>query len=858
MASFTDAISQFNPYVQQLPVELMGKVGMQKQAQYDAGVQKIQQQVDNVAGLDVVHDADKAYLQSKLGELGNNLKTFSAADFSNQQLVNTVGGMTSNLVKDENIQNAVYSTSLYKQGISEINEARKKGTARASNVWDFTEKANKWLSSNTPGQKFSARYTPYTDDYNKKALDAIKALHPKMQDIDIPYIVKNGQIDYNRLGEVMMNKKITEVTEGQIHDAVAAVLNENDYNQMSIDARFRFKDVDPIRLKELAVRDYSSQKNFAIEQIEALNEQRKMNIGSPEKNKQIEDRIKYYQDLLGDPYEDVKGKLDIELETNINEALDNPDAVKTRLYKDAFLKQFANAFKWKEETVNYKDSPFEKVKQWKADNVFRWTKFGEEKRQSDRDYQLKLADLEEKKKANELKRIELYGDQNLTDWSTLGNVTDIPQEAAKTYSDLIEGNAVKQQGIVQKMIESGYTDAQVNKFISDYNKNPNNYTGPDKFIGLLKENAKIENLNTALQDKSNKIMKDAASKVLKGEEFNDVRELMNKTVKIPNSVYSSKDNKWVTTFTEINGNQLIQDIQSGKFDLSYDKSPGGQVYIKYKDASGNTRQFSTNKMFLDKYVGGKDIKTLVKYFDKYGEAVQKEYGNQIAPIVQEFIPRIKGVPGKKEGGIAPAVALNLSGLLTSADYQEIAADKNTNLATASSYLEEENVKNTKVFVHNYGGDNYEIWLKNEKNPKVIQKLKVDANKINRIFGPGYTNNFSDDTMRLKLGRGNTNINANPTQSMLQTKFGDMPNIERMDVTADLDEDPSSPGTFVPMINVRMRNGKYTTFPISGKNKMQRLGYEQGITQINALNDDSLLALLKQSYPKFDFSTLDIR
>ena len=48
MASFTDSISQFNPYVQQIPVEEMAKVGMYKQAQYDQGVQKIQTQIDNV------------------------------------------------------------------------------------------------------------------------------------------------------------------------------------------------------------------------------------------------------------------------------------------------------------------------------------------------------------------------------------------------------------------------------------------------------------------------------------------------------------------------------------------------------------------------------------------------------------------------------------------------------------------------------------------------------------------------------------------------------------------------------------------------------------------------------------------
>ena len=66
MASFTDQISTFNPYVSQLPVEAMVQVGMQKQAQYDQGVQKIQGYIDNIAGMDVVNDADKQYLQSKL------------------------------------------------------------------------------------------------------------------------------------------------------------------------------------------------------------------------------------------------------------------------------------------------------------------------------------------------------------------------------------------------------------------------------------------------------------------------------------------------------------------------------------------------------------------------------------------------------------------------------------------------------------------------------------------------------------------------------------------------------------------------------------------------------------------------
>ena len=116
MASFTDQISQFNPYIQELPVEAMAQVGMAKQAQYDQGVRKVQNYVDRVAGLEIAKPQHKQYLQSKMDELGNRLKTVAAGDFSNQQLVNSVSGMTGQIIKDPIIQNAVYSTQALKKG----------------------------------------------------------------------------------------------------------------------------------------------------------------------------------------------------------------------------------------------------------------------------------------------------------------------------------------------------------------------------------------------------------------------------------------------------------------------------------------------------------------------------------------------------------------------------------------------------------------------------------------------------------------------------------------------------------------------------------------------------------------------
>jgi hypothetical protein len=163
MASFTDAISTFNPYVSQLPVDAMVKVGMYKQQKYDEGVQKIQGYIDNIAGLDVAKGPQKEYLQSKLNELGSNLKGVAAGDFSNQQVVNSVGGMATQLIKDPVIQNAVGSTQRLRQGQADLDEARKAGKSDKNNEDKFAADANEWLNDGKLDSSFRGRYTPYTD-----------------------------------------------------------------------------------------------------------------------------------------------------------------------------------------------------------------------------------------------------------------------------------------------------------------------------------------------------------------------------------------------------------------------------------------------------------------------------------------------------------------------------------------------------------------------------------------------------------------------------------------------------------------------------------------------------------------------
>lgn len=158
MASFTDQISQFNPYIQELPVEAMAQVGMAKQAQYDQGVRKVQNYVDRVAGLEIAKPQHKQYLQSKLDELGSRLKTVAAGDFSNQQLVNSVSGMTGQIIKDSIVQNAVYSTQVLKKGESDREIAKKAGKTSPANddLWNDTKSA--WFNDADLNTPFSGNF----------------------------------------------------------------------------------------------------------------------------------------------------------------------------------------------------------------------------------------------------------------------------------------------------------------------------------------------------------------------------------------------------------------------------------------------------------------------------------------------------------------------------------------------------------------------------------------------------------------------------------------------------------------------------------------------------------------------------
>jgi len=402
MASFADQISQFNPYIQQLPVDAMTQVGMYKQQKYDEGVQKIQSYIDNVAGMDVIRDIDKGYLQSKLNELGSKLKTVAAGDFSNYQLVNSVGGMATQIVKDRYVQNAVLSTKKYRKGVEEMDLARKEGKSAPSNEWLFKFSAKEWMDSNDLDRTFNESYSPYTN-YRKNAIEVLKALTKDSTIRDDAFTLdKNGRMV---IADAVLRRKLEGNSPEKIQQALLVGLTPSDWKQMEIDGRYNYSNVDAQSFASSVKSSYEGNIQSFLDQRTVLE-----NSLSSTKSAQVKEetmqKISEIDKMIGRIRREGEGVME-----SINEG--NIESAKAKLFTSNFLSGFSRAFSYTETSETYETSPLATM-QMERDK-FAWNKqtfaaeFNLKQRIHSENKQIELAKLEAAREANRLKATELLG-----------------------------------------------------------------------------------------------------------------------------------------------------------------------------------------------------------------------------------------------------------------------------------------------------------------------------------------------------------------------------------------------------------------------------------------------------------------
>jgi len=348
MASFTDQISSFNPYIAQLPVEAMVQVGMQKQAQYDEGVQKIQAYVDEIGGLPVATDADRKYLQSSLNQLGNNLKYVAAGDFSNQQLVNSVGGMATKIVKDPVIRNAVSSANWYKEQNEKMQKAIDEGKSNPANVDLFNSEVQKWLTSGKAGYKFNSSYTPFfdVDKYAKETFDAIK---PGGYTFDELYQTNaDGSYARDKQGNyiaspVMMRMKKEGRLPQEVEGAINQIMSDPRVGQqLQISGRYNYKNYAPKGLVDMLYDQRDSTLGGYLDKLADLNLDKKLG-----KDVQTEiDAVQGNVDTITSSYDKLA-----------QQAIDNPDALKGYLYKQGVVSNYKSIYGSVRSSVEAHENP---------------------------------------------------------------------------------------------------------------------------------------------------------------------------------------------------------------------------------------------------------------------------------------------------------------------------------------------------------------------------------------------------------------------------------------------------------------------------------------------------------------------
>jgi hypothetical protein len=371
MASWKDdpkALSNFTPYIQQLPVDAMVSVGMEKQRRYDEGVQRIQATIDRVAGLDIVRDVDKSYMKSKLNELGTKLRTVAAGDFSDYQLTNSVAGMASSIAKDPNIVTAVTSTAFYRKQLDRMDADRVEGKSDPANEFRFNRRAGEWLSSTEIGQGFGTNYIAPVDVWakikdigDKVGIDS-QEIQQLFQTDELGNTIYEDIIDpvtKKSVGKkpvwnsVMVEKVLKGKDAGKILKAFESALTPADYQQLAIEGEYSKASYTPEMLKEELKINGEAQMTFYTDKIQALkidlvNENSK-NTKDPERIGSIESQIGYFEKSLN--------RLAENIEKNYALAESNPDAVRASLYTRDYLHNMSKALSSQDVSINYSVSP---------------------------------------------------------------------------------------------------------------------------------------------------------------------------------------------------------------------------------------------------------------------------------------------------------------------------------------------------------------------------------------------------------------------------------------------------------------------------------------------------------------------
>jgi hypothetical protein len=499
----------------------MVQVGMRRQAKYDEGVEKIQSYIDNIAGLDVIKPIHKEYIQSKLNELGGKLKTVAAGDFSNQQLVNSIGGMTTQIIKDPTVQNAVYSTQRVRKVQGDMEAAKKAGKSGIENELWANNEISSWINDGDAQTTFNGEFVEYTD-LDKQLRDLHSKLKEAENSVDIPWKTDaNNRILYystvkDAKGNVIKTNVSTDPKSGTpvIDDAMKRIktkglgaqkilnnfydsLSENDKRQLKITGNYHYQGATKDTFKRDIVNTYTTAKQMLSDQVIdwAVKLKTDNNLTAAERS-EIEAQITDANKKLSDgTFENQIAKKTAEID-NIKDLTQ----YKYALYSEKYLTNLAKDLANESKIVEIMTNPYQQADMEKQKLQFQVNKARQEHSEWAATHALKIAEFDFEKDKETYKRIQdeakkkllqpvttpggLGTDVKLPTLTDLSNDIKATETAIKTldgqYAGQLFGNLSNDKTVKVVTVKNGKAvteyisprQAALNKLNSDYNINP--------------------------------------------------------------------------------------------------------------------------------------------------------------------------------------------------------------------------------------------------------------------------------------------------------------------------------------------------------------------------------------------------
>lgn len=175
--------------------ELVSKALEFKQGAINQNVEKLQNQIDQYAQIDLAKDVDKEHLANNLTNMVNQINSLEGADYSSQNITGLIQGNIKRAI-DDKVITAAASTQNFRKLQSNIDYFRTKEIDKYNplNEAFALRGAQQWLSNPNAGVGYQGGvYTPYVDK-NKAMLAIVKDLKETKGDqvIEVPVTDAQG------------------------------------------------------------------------------------------------------------------------------------------------------------------------------------------------------------------------------------------------------------------------------------------------------------------------------------------------------------------------------------------------------------------------------------------------------------------------------------------------------------------------------------------------------------------------------------------------------------------------------------------------------------------------------------------